>query len=215
VGSPRVDVVFRLWQCDKENHGWREGPPVTVLCQVFDLLAGPSPSGLISFERKQEYCFTSLPPAPQNIGRFKTTSHSCGFVSATPSHWIYTEPRAIRFARSRPGPLSSEIAACFLRPRFAIFAGIATVQPDRHKRANPVAQLDDVYSDLRLNYETLKGLISVASLSVAKPTLCDTLGLAHPCAWLKTTASGALQPRPAPLFIYFQRLENGRRRASE
>jgi hypothetical protein len=25
-----------------------------------------------------------------------------------------------------------EIAACFLRPRFAIFAGIATVQPDRH-----------------------------------------------------------------------------------
>jgi hypothetical protein len=42
---PGVDVVFRLWQCDKENHGWREGPPVTVLCQVFDLLAGPSPSG--------------------------------------------------------------------------------------------------------------------------------------------------------------------------
>jgi len=41
----RVNVVFRLWQCDKENHGWREGPPVTVLCQVFDLLAGPSPSG--------------------------------------------------------------------------------------------------------------------------------------------------------------------------
>jgi hypothetical protein len=33
VGSPRVDVVFRLWQCDKENHGWREGPPVTVLSQ--------------------------------------------------------------------------------------------------------------------------------------------------------------------------------------
>ena len=25
AGSPRVDVVFRLWQCDKENHGWREG----------------------------------------------------------------------------------------------------------------------------------------------------------------------------------------------
>ena len=30
AGSPRVDVVFRLWQCDKENHGWREGPPLTV-----------------------------------------------------------------------------------------------------------------------------------------------------------------------------------------
>jgi hypothetical protein len=27
-----VDVVFVLWQCDKENHGWREGPPLTVPC---------------------------------------------------------------------------------------------------------------------------------------------------------------------------------------
>jgi hypothetical protein len=46
MGSPRVYVVFHLWQCDKENHGWREGPPVTVLsAKVFDLLAGPSPSG--------------------------------------------------------------------------------------------------------------------------------------------------------------------------
>ena len=23
--SPRLDVVFRFWQCDKKNHGWREG----------------------------------------------------------------------------------------------------------------------------------------------------------------------------------------------
>ena len=45
MGSPRDDLVFRLWQCDKENHGWREGPPLTVPCQSFDLLAGPSPSG--------------------------------------------------------------------------------------------------------------------------------------------------------------------------
>ena len=28
--SPRLDVVFGLWQCDKKNHGWREGPPLTV-----------------------------------------------------------------------------------------------------------------------------------------------------------------------------------------
>jgi hypothetical protein len=40
-----------------------------------------------------------------------------------------------------------------------------------------VAQLDDVYSDLRLNYETLKGLISLASLSVAKPTVYEPVGL--------------------------------------
>jgi hypothetical protein len=44
MGSPRVDVVFVLWQCDKENHGWREAP-LTVLCESCDLLAGPSPSG--------------------------------------------------------------------------------------------------------------------------------------------------------------------------
>jgi hypothetical protein len=35
VGSPRLDVVFCFWQCDKKNHGWREGSPVTVLCQRF------------------------------------------------------------------------------------------------------------------------------------------------------------------------------------
>jgi len=28
----RVEVVFCFWQCDKKNHGWREGPPVTVPC---------------------------------------------------------------------------------------------------------------------------------------------------------------------------------------
>jgi hypothetical protein len=31
--------------------------------------------------------------------------------------------------------------------------------------------------------------------AISELTLCDTLGLAHLCAWLKTTASGALQPR--------------------
>jgi hypothetical protein len=36
-----------------------------------------------------------------------------------------------------------------------------------------VAQLDNVHSDLRLDYEMLKGLISLASLSVAKPTLSE------------------------------------------
>src|ERR1039457_5171064 len=36
----RVDVVFRLWQCDKDNQGWREGPPRPSL-PSFDLLTGP------------------------------------------------------------------------------------------------------------------------------------------------------------------------------
>jgi hypothetical protein len=37
-----------------------------------------------------------------------------------------------------------------------------------------LAQLDDVRSILRLSYETLKGLISLASRGVAKLTLCAT-----------------------------------------
>jgi hypothetical protein len=52
---PRNDVVFRLWQCDKENHGWREGPPLTVPCQSFDLLTGPSPSRQNQLRTKKEY----------------------------------------------------------------------------------------------------------------------------------------------------------------
>ncbi|HXM44801.1 MAG TPA: hypothetical protein VN924_26430 [Bryobacteraceae bacterium] len=30
---PRVGLVFWLWQCDKENHGWREGH-LDRRCQV-------------------------------------------------------------------------------------------------------------------------------------------------------------------------------------
>jgi len=48
-----LGLVFCLWQCDKENHGWSEGPTVTVSCQSFDLLVGPSPSGKVSFERNE------------------------------------------------------------------------------------------------------------------------------------------------------------------
>jgi hypothetical protein len=57
AGSPRIDVVFCLWQCDKDNHGWREGPPLTVLWQSVDLLAGPSPSGKVNLERKKNTAF--------------------------------------------------------------------------------------------------------------------------------------------------------------
>src|SRR5260370_22035901 len=62
-GSPGVDVVFRLWQCDKENHGWREGPPLTAPWQSFDLLAGPSPSGKVSFERTKNTALRRCPRA--------------------------------------------------------------------------------------------------------------------------------------------------------
>jgi hypothetical protein len=59
MGLPRDDVVFRLWQCDKENHGWREGPPLTVPAKV----SGPSPSGKVSSNEK-EYCFAAVTASP-------------------------------------------------------------------------------------------------------------------------------------------------------
>jgi hypothetical protein len=34
VPSSPVGLVLRLGQCDKENHGWREGPLLTVLYQT-------------------------------------------------------------------------------------------------------------------------------------------------------------------------------------
>jgi hypothetical protein len=78
MGSPRDDVVFRLWQCDKENHGWREGPPLTVPCQSFNLLAGPSPSRLNQLRTKKRIliCAAGRARLNQNIGRFKTTNTS-------------------------------------------------------------------------------------------------------------------------------------------
>ena len=57
------DVVFRLWQCDKKNQGWREGPPLTVPCQSFDLLPGLHPLRS-QLRTKKEYCFTSADASP-------------------------------------------------------------------------------------------------------------------------------------------------------
>ena len=74
MGSPRVDVVFRLWQCDKENHGWCEGPPVTVLCQSFRSAGRAFTLRLNQFQTKTRillYVVGRQPP--QNTGRFKTT----------------------------------------------------------------------------------------------------------------------------------------------
>src|ERR1700681_1004479 len=65
MGSPRVDVVFRLWQCDKENHGWREGPPrpvpakVTICCRAFTLRQR-------QFRTKKEYRSAMLAASPHS-----------------------------------------------------------------------------------------------------------------------------------------------------
>jgi hypothetical protein len=70
MGLPRIELVFRFRQCDKKNHGWCEGPPVTVLCQSFRSAGRPSPSGQISFEREKNTALHCCPPVlTQNIGR--------------------------------------------------------------------------------------------------------------------------------------------------
>ena len=52
--SPRIGLVIGLWQCDKENHGWREGLPLTVAAKFRSL-----PSRQSQSRRKKEYCFPS------------------------------------------------------------------------------------------------------------------------------------------------------------
>ena len=72
--SPRVDVVFRLWQCDKENHGWREGRRDRSLLK-FRSAGRAFTLRQSQFRTKKEYCFplgdASL---TQDIGRYKRTS---------------------------------------------------------------------------------------------------------------------------------------------
>ena len=72
-----VDVVFRLWQCDKKNQGWREGPPLTVPCQSFDLLPGLHPPvKSVSIEKRILLYVGRREAHNQNFGRFKTTIRS-------------------------------------------------------------------------------------------------------------------------------------------
>jgi len=74
AGSLRVDVVFRLRQCDKENHGWREGPPVTVLCQSFRSGGRAFTLRLNQFRTKTRIRLYVVGRQPtRNISQFKTT----------------------------------------------------------------------------------------------------------------------------------------------
>jgi len=66
---PRIDVVFRLGQCDKENHGWREGPPLNVSLRKFRSAGRAFTLRQSQFERKsvptkKEYCFALVMAIP-------------------------------------------------------------------------------------------------------------------------------------------------------
>ena len=51
--SPRIGVVFWLGQCDKENHGGREGPPLTESWLEFRSVEGFHPPGIFNSNEKR------------------------------------------------------------------------------------------------------------------------------------------------------------------
>jgi hypothetical protein len=54
----------------KKNHGWREGPPLTVACDVSICWPGLHPPGKVRFKRKKNTAFCYRRELPtQNIGR--------------------------------------------------------------------------------------------------------------------------------------------------
>jgi len=87
LGHPGVVLSSTSGSAIKRINGWREGPPVTVLCQSFDLLVGPSPSGKINFRMKKRIllCVAGCALLTQSIGRFKTTNQPSGLSNATAS----------------------------------------------------------------------------------------------------------------------------------
>ena len=70
---PGSMLSFSSGSAIKRITAWREGPPLTVLCKSSDLLAGPSPSGKASNEKRIQLCSAGREPLTPNIGRFKTT----------------------------------------------------------------------------------------------------------------------------------------------
>jgi hypothetical protein len=66
LGHPGAVLSSDSGSAIKRINGWREGPPVTVLCQSFDLLVGPSPSGKINFGRKENTPLHRRPRIPHS-----------------------------------------------------------------------------------------------------------------------------------------------------
>jgi len=83
-GSPRLDIVLRLWQCDKENHGWREGPPLTVLAKVSISWMGLHPPAK-SVSNEKRILHLSL----TRSGSVKTAG------------WAFIRPGALSFVKMR------------------------------------------------------------------------------------------------------------------
>jgi hypothetical protein len=70
MGSPRVDVVFRLGQCDKENQGWCEGPPLDRCLLKFRSAGRAFTLRQSQSRTKKEYCFASVAASPSFTGHW-------------------------------------------------------------------------------------------------------------------------------------------------
>jgi hypothetical protein len=121
VGSPRVAVVFRFWQGDKENHGWREGPPATVLSQSFRSAGRAFTLRLNQFRTKTRillYVVDRKPP--QNIGRFKTTTQPSELID-----FCNRVPPCLRRSINRPpkAVLATHFATDFCNAGTPVFRG--------------------------------------------------------------------------------------------
>jgi hypothetical protein len=71
--SPRIDLVFRFWQCDKENHGWREGLPLTVSAKFRSRGPGLHPPVKSAPNEKRILPLPVRRHPTHRIGRYKTT----------------------------------------------------------------------------------------------------------------------------------------------
>ena len=86
-----IGLALSLRQCDKKNHGWREGLPLTAPCQVFDLVTGLHPPGksvpneksilLSDDSRGSLYGLAGIKGLPARLvhGEFGDEIDNCGF----------------------------------------------------------------------------------------------------------------------------------------
>src|SRR5215467_12864495 len=63
---PSTSAEGATTQCDKENHGWRKGPPLTAPGKVSICWPGLHPPSKISSERKENTPLRPWPRAPQS-----------------------------------------------------------------------------------------------------------------------------------------------------
>ena len=84
-GTTRLNVVFGFRHCDKENHGWLEGPPLTVACSSFDPLAGPSPSPQVDGNGQCSPTLRSQRPSAEINRCFRLTSRKveCSIIRSS------------------------------------------------------------------------------------------------------------------------------------